>query len=269
MKSLLLFLLLTFQMILSAQDAFLQWTDERHFDGSSEYNHFVGIQGPYLFVVSSSNASPVTSLNVHLNVFDRNSLEFRQGIEIIHNKSESSFESVVISSAQINVFTSYYDRNLGIKVLNVQRYNTDGNSLSETRRVDEVTQKDKNDYLPFYVTTSPNGKYILIHHPTPNVTGYAAFNLKVVNEDFKLTWEKEIDLNYKERMVTYQDLVIDDATTVYLMTSINPYGIKRTSGFGTLLNLKNTLFTYRPFKDLLNEYEFALTRNWIQGVKMG
>ncbi|MEQ9062687.1 MAG: hypothetical protein RIE58_00810 [Vicingaceae bacterium] len=269
MRNLFLLSLICISLHLASQQATLQWTDEQEFDKENQYNDIVGTYGQFLYVVSSSNPNPRNSVNVTLNLFDKESLKFEKSLRIIGNKSDVNFEDVIIAKRSIHVFTSFYDRNLGLKVLSDQFYDPYQNQLGESQRVDEVHQTDKSDFIPFGISSSPDGRSILIHHHNPSLTGYSTFNLKVTNEDLELIWEKEIELNYKDRMVTYDDIILDDASTVYILTSINPYGIKKSSGFGNLLNLKNTLFSYRPFQDRLKEYEFALTRNWIQGVKMG
>ena len=266
------FLLLSFGLIfinpLLSQEADLQWTESLDFSKDAEYTQIIGSRYGHVYTISSSNPDPKNSVDVWLNIYDKKNFQKTVSLEIINSKSDINYEDLVISRNYVLLFTSYYDRNLGFKILTTQTYDISTNSLSEPERIDEVLSTSKAEFNPFQITCSQDGSYILIYHNNPSQTGNRVFNMKVISEDFTSMWEKEIELNYKERMVNYVDLILNNNTTVYLLTSINPYGIDRSSGFGNLLNLKNTLFTYNPYQDKLREFEFALTKNWINSVIM-
>jgi len=269
MRLLSLFTFIFFISSLYAQKEIdLSWSENLDFNKSNEHNKIVGIQKDNLYVVSSSNSIPQNSINVSLDIYDKSSLSLIKSVEICDNKSDFNYEKLIITENYIHLFTSFFDRQLGFKILSIQTFQEEDQSFGESTRIDEVFTDEKNDKNFFKLATSPDGKYILIYHNNTSRSGNKFFNMKVINEDFTTMWEKEIELNYKERMVEIQDLIIDDNSTVHLLSSINPYGIGRSSGFGALLNIKNALFTYRPYEDKLKEIEFALTRNWINTVSM-
>lgn len=246
----------------------INWTDAFDFDRNQDFLHIQGINDGKLYALATSNSSPLISLEVDLLVFDLGSMKLQNTLTITDNRSDYNFENLVVTKDAILVFTSFYDRQLGFKILSVQEYNTLNNSLSDFYRVDEVFSNEKNVSTPFRISVSPDGEYILLYHQNPSVNGDFTMNLKVIDEGFDMLWEKELQFNYKERMFSLEELLIDNYGSVHMLTSLNPYGIKPNSGFSALINLKSALFTYRPHDDQLKEFEFALSKNWINSVKI-
>lgn len=250
------------------QTATLEWGTEFDFRRGADFNTVVGVKDENIFVLSSSGLRPENSIDVDLDVYDANTLEFKKGLSLIENRSDENFEKAVISADKLLIFSSYFDRQLDIKVLSLREYDVETNTLSEAQRVDEVHLFQKDVIVPFNIASSPNGNYVLIYHDNPSDNGNKVFNLKVINYDYTSLWEKEIVLNYKDKMVDFTDIRIDDAANVYLLSSINPFGLSKMSAIGALVNIKNALFVYRPYEDKLKEYEFALSKNWIDEVVM-
>ncbi len=244
----------------------LEWGEDQVFSKNSDFNEVVGVNGDRIFVLSSSGLKAKNSINVDLEIYSAQTLDLIKQINLVDNKSDHNFEELVITNEKILVFTSYYDRDLKLKILVSQEYDEDSNVLTDDQRVDEISVDPRDDPLPFHITVSPEGNYVLIYHDNPDKAGMKVFNLKVINYDYTSLWEKEIRLNYKEKMVNFGDVRIDESGNVYLLSSINPFGIKKSSGLGSLVNTKSTLFVYRPYDDKLKEFEFALSRNWIDQV---
>jgi hypothetical protein len=264
-----LFFLLSIFLVSHSQTPIqLKLGEELQFRRNAEFNELVGISDGKIFMLSCSAFRPQNSIDVNLDMYDVENLGFIGGISVIGNKSDRNFEKAVLAGEKIMVFTSYYDRELGLKVLVMQEFDDTRQVLGEDQRVDEVATYAKDDVTTFEITTSPDGNYILIYHDNPSESGNKVFNLKVINYDLTSMWEKELILNYKAKMIEFTQILLDNGSNVYLLSSINPFGINRNSGLGAMVNIKSTLFTYRPYEDKLKEYEFTLSKNWIDEVKM-
>lgn len=250
------------------QNLNVNWGDEQTFDRSINYNRAVGTQNDNLFVISSSGLEPQNSIDVVLNVYHKESLQLKKTLQIVDNKSAHGFEELIVAKDKILIFNSYYDRQLSLKILTVQEYDELSSNLSAPERIDEVHVDVKDQLKPFHISVSADGNYILIYHDNPSTSGNKIFNLKVINYDFTSLWKKEFELNYKEKMVDFKEFKIDNYSNVYLLSSINPFGLSKSSGIGALVNIKSALFVYRPSEDKLKEFEFALSRNWIDDVKL-
>jgi hypothetical protein len=254
--------------ICAQQQLDVLWSQEYDFDRDTEFNTVAGRKDGKIYVIGSSALIPANSLDVSLYVYDADNLNLLQSVVIVDNKSDENFEDIIVGEEQILVFTSFIDGQLGMKILSVREYNESENTLGELHRIDEVLTNEKSEVKSFSITSSPSGDDILIYHDNPSNSGFKVFNLKVVDHYFNLKWEKELSLNYKEKMVDYKDILIDDHGNVYLLSTINPFGFSKSSGLGSLVNVKSTLFTYRPYEDKLKEFEFALSRNWIDEVSI-
>lgn len=266
--SLFLCLIIQSAILKAQQNLNVNWGDEQVFDRSINYNRAVGTKDTDLYVISSSGQEPQNSIDVILNVYDKEKLQLKNTLQIVDNKSPHGFEELIIAKDKILIFNSYYDRQLSLKILTVQEYDKAGNSLSTPERIDEVHVDVKDQLKPFHISVSADGNYILIYHDNPSSSGNKIFNLKVLNYDFTSLWKKEFELNYKEKMVDFKEFKIDNYSNVYLLSSINPFGLSKSSGIGALVNVKSALFVYRPSEDKLKEYEFTLSRNWIDDVKL-
>jgi len=263
------FTLLSFWSVTVAQQTLsVNWGDDFVFDRNTEYNEVIGIEHGKIYVLSSSALKAENSINVSLTIYNSKSLKLIEEMPLVQNKSNHNFEKLIITPNKILVFTSYYDRQLGLKILLLQEYDENNKSLINNVRIDEVSSRGKDNSKIFKISASPDGKSILIYHDNPTSTGYKVFNLKVINSEFTSIWEKELTLNYKSKMVNFSEILIDNGSNAYLLSTINPFGLRKSSGLGSLVNVKSTLFTYRPFEDKLKEYEFALSRNWISEVKI-
>ena len=246
----------------------LTWSEEFEFGKNAGHNEVIGVKDDKIYITTSSGDLPQASTEVSLCIYNAGNLGFIQRTGIINNKSDHSFEKVLITTSGVIVFTSYYDRQLAIKILAAARYDETGNVLQESRRVDEMPSDFKNDESSFRICASPDGSKILICHDNKLESGESKnFELKLMDQSFNVLWKKDISLPYKDKMVEFIQWLVDDAGNAYLLSSINPYGIK-AQGLGNLMNMKSTIFNYRPSQDKLLEYEFALTRNWINEVRM-
>ena len=270
MKSrLTIFLFLVFSSFSFAQQVLnVEWGDDFDFDKNSDFNEVVGFNDGKIYVLSSSGMKAENSINVRLDIYNSENLNLINGIPLVDNKSNHNFEKLIVTAGKVLVFTSYYDRQLGLTILLLQEYYEDKNALSNNVRIDEVRTNDRDETKTFHLSSSPDGKYVLIYHDNPNSGGNKVFNLKVIDSEFTSVWEKELTLNYKSKMVNFNDIRIDNHSNAYLLSTINPFGLKKSSGLGSLINVKSTLFTYRPLQDKLKEYEFALSRNWINEVNI-
>ena len=262
-----LLLFISFQV--SAQKNLeLRYGPELEFGKSMEYNEVVGFRKGKIYVLGSSAMKARNSINVSLDIYSEIGMDWLNGTVLVGNKSDVNFEKLLLVRDRILVFTSYYDRDLGLKVLMVQEYDERKNELGPSQRVDELSSDLKDEEHNFTITMSPDSNYILFYHDNFSATGNKVFNLKAINFDLTFLWEKELALNYKEKMVEFSQIIFDNSTNVYLLSSINPFGLGKTTGLGALVNVKSTLFTYRPYEDKLKEFEFTLSRNWIDEVSM-
>ena len=261
MKSrLTIFLFLVFSSFSFAQQVLnVEWGDDFDFDKNSDFNEVVGFNDGKIYVLSSSGMKAENSINVRLDIYNSENLNLINGIPLVDNKSNHNFEKLIVTAGKVLVFTSYYDRQLGLTILLLQEYYEDKNALSNNVRIDEVRTNDRDETKSFHLSSSPDGNYVLIYHDNPSSGGNKVFNLKVIDSEFTSVWEKELTLNYKSKMVNFNDIRIDNHSNAYLLSTINPFGLKKSSGLGCLINVKSTLFTYRPLQDKLKEYEFALS----------
>lgn len=266
--SLFLCLIICTGILKAQQNLNINWGEEQTFDRSINFNKAIGTKENDLYVISSSGQEAQNSIDVILNVYDKEKLQLKNTLQIVDNKSTHGFEELILAKDKILIFNSYYDRQLSLKILTVQEYNELSNNLSAPERIDEVHVDVKDQLKPFHISASADGNYILIYHDNPSSSGNKIFNLKVLNYDFTSLWKKEFELNYKEKMVDFKEFRIDNNSNVYLLSSINPFGLSKSSGIGALVNVKSALFVYRPSEDKLKEYEFALSRNWIDDVKL-
>ncbi len=159
------------------------------------------------------------------------------------NNKDISREGMYKVKDRIFIFNSQNDKKADVNKLYLSIIDKAGN-IGEEKLVDEISYKGKKDKGGFDIHHLPNSENFLItHNEGYSKKGNEEVNYKLYDYDFKLKWEKAIELPYKDKKFSILGYQIDEAGNVYLYGNIP---------VSKDLN-KKVIFAYYPATNKLEE----------------
>lgn len=237
--------ILAFADIGNAQNIDVKWGKEsKHDNVLVRVGDVIGCDTKGYFITENKIASIFSSSKSSVK---RQNLEHEveYTIEIPNeiNNKPSINEGIYNVNNKIYVFASQPDKNRDANSLYLTLIDYTGKS-SEPKLIDEIffgDRKDKGNFDIHYISESQ--KFLITHNEGYSKKGNEQLNYKLFDEDFKLLWDKPIELPYQDSKFKVKGYQIDEESNVYMFGEISI--TKKIS--------KKVVFAYYPSLNKLEE----------------
>lgn len=247
------FLLLVLCKSLTAQTVDVTWGKEQKAEKSQYVSDLIySDETGYVYMVSSG-----------FGLFEKSKIEivkhdlehqkiYRKVIKLERNGKDYSFSGIRKLKDHMVLFASLIDKKADKNYFYAAKIDLEGNQ-GDFELIDEINTL-KNKGASFSVEASGvDGKFLLVRLNPYDKKGSEKFTYKVFDQNFKLIWEKDIDLEYKDKEFEVKDYEIDGAGNVFLLGRISAK-VKREE----LYTYK--IYSYSVKSDKLNEIPLDFKR---------
>ncbi|MBL7950963.1 MAG: hypothetical protein JNM62_04530 [Flavobacteriales bacterium] len=142
-------------------------------------------------------------------------------------KNDHVLERIVLSGDKIIVFSSFFDKKEKQNSLYGRTFNaSDMSPAGEMQKLSSFSVERNRNQGSFSVHASPNDEVFLVYQSLPyEKEGHERFELKVLDNDLKTTWEQRVDLPYRDDEFGVQSFRVDNDASVMMIG--NKYAEKR------------------------------------------
>lgn len=143
-------------------------------------------------------------------------------------------------------------------------YAKDGMRLGLPALLYEAPGKRPADTEGVGVTVSADSTLLLIHHENNiNRKANESFDLKVLDLNLEIIWQKEIELPYRSDLFEINQYLLDENGHVYMMTGIRTEKAQVRQEERPLSEKRYVLVTYDPDRNKVKEFEVGLDDKWV------
>lgn len=232
----------------------------------SKFNtNIVCEDGSGFYVLRSQRRS---SKGIILEKYDKK-MNLKYSEELIIPKKDKDlmlFEDVVYINKQLVLLTSYFDNKNKKNFYFAFPIDDKGKVGSKFKLLDENTTNGKKGANYDFVLSKDTTKFLLYYNPPFDKKADEKFHYKVFDKSFNLIWEKEVELPYKDMLVSINDYIIDNESNVFMLLSILPDRKKGEKETKTAQAKKFMVLSYKHKTGVFNQYEIKLKNKWVESI---
>lgn len=201
----------------TAQNIDVKWGKEVKTEKLTNIGGVIGSDENGYFITKSTVGSlfSASKSSIARQNFDHE-VEYTIDIPNEINKKRAPREAIYKVKDKILVFNSQVDQKADVNRLYMTVLDKSG-TKHEVKLIDEIFYKGKKDRGNFdihYIESSE--KFLITHNEGYSKKGNDQVNYKLYDVDFKLIWEKPIELPYKDSKFSILGYQIDDLGNVYM-----------------------------------------------------
>lgn len=149
-------------------------------------------------------------------------------------------------------------------------YSKEGKRLGPPVLLYETVNKRRSEPEDFGVTVSADSTLLLIHRENSiNRKANERFDLKVLDLNLEIVWQKEIELPYRSDLFEINQYLLDERGHVYMMTGIRTEKAQLQQEESPLSEKRYVLVTYDPDLNKVKEFEVGLDDKWVISTASG
>lgn len=213
--------ILCFNSLIIAQNIDVKWGKEVKSEKLTAVGSVIGSDANGYFITKSTVGSLFSTSkgSVARHNYEH---EVEYSIDVPNEiyKKSAPREGIYKIKDKIYVFNSQLDKKADANNLYLTVLDNSGNS-SEPKLIDEIFYKGKKNKGNFDIHyISESHKFLITHNEGYSKKGNEQVNYKLYDEDFKLLWEKPIELPYKDSKFTVNDYQVDEESNVFMFGEI-------------------------------------------------
>ncbi len=208
------------------------------------------------------------SKGIVLEKFD-NKMNLKYSEELIIPRKDKDlmlFEDVVYINKQLVLLVSYFDRKNKKNYYFAYPIDDKGKVGSKFKLLDENTTEGRNGSNYDFVLSKDTTKLLLYYNPPFDNKADEKFHYKVFDQSFNLIWEKEVELPYKDKLVSINDYIIDNEANVFMLLTISPDRKKGEKETKIEQAKKFMVLSYKYKAGKFEQYEIKLKDKWIESI---
>lgn len=208
------------------------------------------------------------SKGIILEKFDKQ-MNLKYSEELIipkKNKDIMLFEDVVYINKQLVLLTSYFDNKNKRNFYFAYPIDDNGKVGSKFKLLDENTTNGKRGANYDFVLSKDTTKMLLYYNPPFDKKADEKFHYKVFDQSFNLIWEKEVELPYKDKLVSIKEYIIDNDANVFMLLTISPDKKKGEKETKVDQAKKFMVLSYKHKTGKFEQYEIKLKNKWIESI---
>ncbi len=166
---------------------------------------------------------------------------------------------------KVCVFATHFDKKAEKNFLYYKSFDNQLNTDDDWVELDDIPATKSSNSGAFSVLMSDDKGKIFIYHSNPydKKTKNESFAFKVFDADFKLQWEKNVEMNYKDKEFSIQNYSISNSGKIVMMARKDLNKNEKEKGKP---KYKFIVLIYDQTKDRIEEYEVALGTKYITDI---